>query len=169
MANLDGWDDHFPDGEKAVDQSIEPEKVDYIDETGNVTFKSVDEAVRVYVKERDELSDYMKVASAHEGQVKVRMQKISMWLRDKGDELGIDSFKTQHGTAYRNVKTSYRMGNWSSFIDWVQRTDNFQCLEKRVAKNATKEVHDATGEIPPGIEFVAEVEFSVRRPVKARA
>jgi hypothetical protein len=40
-------------------------------------------------------------------------------------------------------------------------------LEKRVAKNATKEVHDATGHVPPGVEYVAEVEFDVRRPTKS--
>ncbi len=157
------WDEGGPEAEIPVEKQPE-----YINEDGTVNFRSIDEAVRMYVQERDELSVYMKKANAHEITVKDRMAKISMWLRDKGDELGIDSFKTQHGTAYRNVKTSYRMGNWPAFLDWIQRTDNFQCLEKRVAKNATKEVHDATGEVPPGVEFVAEVEFNVRRPTKAR-
>lgn len=140
-----------------------------VDEQGNVKFTSIDAAVQWYVEDRDHLSAYMKRANAHETLMKERMAKISMWLREKADELGIDSFKTQHGTAYRNVKTSYRMGDWTSFIDWVQRTNNFQCLEKRVAKLATKEVHDDTGEVPPGIEYVAEVEFNVRRPTKKEA
>lgn len=137
-----------------------------VDENGMAKFKSVDEAVAFYVADRDHISEYMKIANDHDKLMKERMSKISMWLRDKGDELGIDSFKTQHGTAYRNVKVSYRVGDWTSFIGWVQRTENFQCLEKRVAKLATKEIHDDTGEIPPGIEYVAEVEFNVRRPSK---
>lgn len=144
------------------------ETVSYLDENGLVKFKSIDEAIRVYVEERDNLSDFMKAANAHETAVKTRLDKISMWLRDKGDELGTDSFKTQSGTAYRNVKVSYRVGDWNEFIGWVQRTGNFQCLEKRVAKLATKEVHDDTQEVPPGIEYVAEVEFNVRRPTKAK-
>lgn len=144
------------------------EKVSYMDENGQVKFKSIDEAIRFYVEERDALSDFMKAANAHETAVKSRLDSISMWLRDKGDELGTDSFKTQSGTAYRNVKVSYRMGDWNAFIGWIQQTGNFQCLEKRVAKNATKEVHDDTGLIPPGIEYVAEVEFNVRRPTKAK-
>ncbi len=144
------------------------ETVPYMNEDGMVTFKSIDEAIRHYVDERDSLGDFMKAANAHEAAVKGRLEKISMWLRDKGDELGTDSFKTQSGTAYRNVKVSYRMGDWNEFIAWIKRTDNFQCLEKRVAKNATKEVHDDTGEIPPGVEYVAEVEFNVRRPTNAK-
>ncbi len=164
MSDVGDWEN-----QEEPSAPVVPEKVDYIDETGNVKFTSINDAVRVYVEERDQLSAYMKIATAHEAEVKGRMAKISMWLRDKGDELGTDSFKTQYGTAYRNVKTSYRMGDWAKFIDWVQRTDNFQCLEKRVAKNATKEVHDDTGDVPPGIEFVAEIEFNVRRPTKAKA
>src|SRR5574337_1245676 len=94
------------------------------------------------------------------------MEKISMWLRDKGDELGVDSFKTQYGTAYRSIKTSYRVGNWDEFVGWIRDTGNFQCLEKRVAKLATKEIHDESGVVPPGVEYSAEVEFDVRRPTK---
>ena len=136
-----------------------------------VKFKSIDEAIEAYVNTRDELRAKQQAFKLEEDAMKVRMEQISMWLRDKADELGVDSFKTQFGTAYRSVKTSYRVatGGWDSFIGWVKETGNFQCLEKRVAKLATKEIHDDTGAIPPGLDYVAEVEFDVRRPTKAKA
>ena len=120
---------------------------------------------------RDELRAKQQAFKLEEDAMKLRMEQISMWLRDKADELGVDSFKTQFGTAYRSVKTSYRVatGGWDAFIGWVKETGNFQCLEKRVAKLATKEIHDDTGAIPPGLDYVAEVEFDVRRPTKAKA
>ena len=136
-----------------------------------VKFKSIDEAIEAYVNTRDELRAKQQAFKLEEDAMKVRMEQISMWLRDKADELGVDSFKTQFGTAYRSVKTSYRVatGGWDAFIGWVKETGNFQCLEKRVAKLATKEIHDDTGAIPPGLDYVAEVEFDVRRPTKAKA
>ena len=136
-----------------------------------VKFKSIDEAIEAYVATRDELRAKQQAFKLEEDAMKLRMEQISMWLRDKADELGVDSFKTQFGTAYRSVKTSYRVatGGWDAFIGWVKETGNFQCLEKRVAKLATKEIHDDTGAIPPGLDYVAEVEFDVRRPTKAKA
>ena len=136
-----------------------------------VKFKSIDEAIEAYVNTRDELRAKQQAFKLEEDAMKLRMEQISMWLRDKADELGVDSFKTQFGTAYRSVKTSYRVasGGWDAFIGWVKETGNFQCLEKRVAKLATKEIHDDTGTIPPGLDYVAEVEFDVRRPTKAKA
>jgi hypothetical protein len=136
-----------------------------------VQFKSIDEAIEAYVATRDELRAKQQAFKLEEDAMKLRMEQISMWLRDKADELGVDSFKTQFGTAYRSVKTSYRVatGGWDAFISWVKETGNFQCLEKRVAKLATKEIHDDTGAIPPGLDYVAEVEFDVRRPTKAKA
>lgn len=135
---------------------------------GTPAFKSIDEAVRRYVDQRDALKQYMAQVKIVEDQAKEELSKISMWLRDKGDELGIDSFKTQYGTAYRSVKVSYRVGDWETFIEWVKTNNAFQCLEKRVAKLATKEIHDETGNIPDGIDFFAEVEFDVRRPIKPK-
>ena len=136
-----------------------------------VKFKSIDEAIEAYVNTRDELRAKQQAFKLEEDAMKANMEQISMWLRDKADELGVDSFKTQFGTAYRSVKTSYRVatGGWDNFIGWVKETGNFQCLEKRVAKLATKEIHDDTGAIPPGLDYVAEVEFDVRRPTKAKA
>jgi hypothetical protein len=136
-----------------------------------VKFKSIDEAIEAYVNTRDELRAKQQAFELEEDAMKANMERISMWLRDKADELGVDSFKTQFGTAYRSVKTSYRVatGGWDNFIGWVKETGNFQCLEKRVAKLATKEIHDDTGKIPPGLDYVAEVEFDVRRPTKAKA
>ena len=136
-----------------------------------VKFKSIDEAIEAYVNTRDELRAKQQAFKLEEDAMKANMEQISMWLRDKADELGVDSFKTQFGTAYRSVKTSYRVatGGWDNFIGWVKETGNFQCLEKRVAKLATMEIHDDSGEIPPGLDYVADVEFDVRRPTKAKA
>lgn len=133
-----------------------------------VTFKSIDEAIEVYVDTRDALRAHQKAAKQKEEELKEFMDKISMWLRDRADELGVDSFKTRHGTAYRNVKPTYRVGDWDAFINWVIESGNTQCLEKRVAKRAAAEIHKTDEVVPPGLDYSLEVEFNVLRPGKKK-
>lgn len=169
--NLSSYEDLQPelvvDDHDAVSQKLGVKAFE-VDADGAPVFRSIDEAVKSYIEHRNALKAFMAQAKIVEDTTKADLAKVSMWLRQKGDELGIDSFKTQYGTAFRNVKTSYRMGNWTQFIEWVKATDNFQCLEKRVAKLSTKEIHDETGVIPPGIDYSAEVEFDVRSPIKRK-
>lgn len=170
-----------------------------VDEFGKPIFTSIADAIKKYVEIRDALKVFNAKAKLVDDNVKEDLSKISMWLRDKGDEFGVDSFKSNYGTAFRSVKTSYRMGDWTAFIKWVEKQKMFQCLEKRVAKNATKEIHDAVASriaaineapeeeqeamrealrkdfgfddndgVPPGVSYMSEVEFDVRRPTATK-
>lgn len=132
----------------------------------DISFVSIDDAINVYVATRDALAEERKSYNTYEAKAKNYMDRIEMFIKDKADEIGVDSFKTKSGTAYRTVKTSYRVGQWDLYLAWMKETGNFQCLEKRAAKNAVKEIHDETGEVPPGLEYVAEIGFDVRRPNK---
>lgn len=132
-------------------------------------YKDIQQAVGNYVIYRDMLGIERKAFEDHERDIKDEMTRISMWLRDKGDEFGVDSFNTPFGTAYRNVKKSFRIENWDDYSAWIIETNNAQCLEKRPAKLAVQEIVDTDGCLPPGLTEFIEVEFNVRRPTKARA
>jgi len=126
----------------------------------------IGELTRMYVAERDELTVKRREFKVFEAQKKDLMSRISMAMRDKADQLGVDSFKTEYGTAYRKVTKKYRVGNWDSVITFIIEHKFWQMLEKRVAKRATEEIHEEMGMVPPGIDFDVEVEFAVRRASK---
>jgi hypothetical protein len=133
-------------------------------------FTSIDEAVQHYVDMRDHLTEKRREFEAFEANIKLDLEKTSMWLRDKADELGVDSFKTQFGTAYRATKVSYRVGDWDLYVKWLIETGNYaHCVEKRCAKLAVQEIHNDTGVLPPGLLHNVEVEMDVRRPTKQRS
>ena len=127
----------------------------------------VNDLIQLYRTKRDELSEYRKEFQQREANVKDLLSRISMALRDIADELGVDSFNTPYGTAYRNVKTYYRVGDWDAVLDFIQHTGNWHMLEKRIAKNATREIHNDLGNVPPGIEYSTEIEFAIRKPSKS--
>ena len=122
----------------------------------------INDLVKMYRETRDFLAAERKQFEALERQLDDLLLRIGMCLREKGDELGVDSFKTEFGTAYRAVTVKYRVGNWDTVLQYIKDTNNFQMLEKRVGKNACKEIHQATGAVPPGLEFSQEVTFNVR-------
>lgn len=132
----------------------------------SLNFTTINDAIETYVATRDALGEERKAFNSYEAKSKNYMDRIEMWIKDKADELGVDSFRTAGGTAYRTVKTSYRVGDWDTYWEWLKRNDYSQCVEKRAAKLAVKEIHDETGEVPPGLEYHVEVGFDVRRPSK---
>ncbi len=130
-------------------------------------FNTVDEAVKTYIERRDALREFQHDAKWREMEMKEELERISMWLRDKADALGVDNFKTPHGTAYRNTKTNYVIEDWESFIQYILNTGYVQLLQKRVSVAAARELEEELKEIPLGLTKEIEVEFNVLRP-KAR-
>ena len=129
----------------------------------SVQFSTINEAVEEYRKIRDDLTERRREFQSIEKALKGTLEEISMWLRDKADELGVDSFKTEAGTAYRVTKTKYSIGDWQEFSSWVLENDMIQCFEKRPAKLAVQEVIDETGELPPGLTVFSEVDMQIRK------
>jgi hypothetical protein len=124
---------------------------------------TVSELVRNYRDERDNLALKRKEYKEAEATAKRKMAEIAMQLRELSDQLGVNSFATDHGTAYRVENESFRVGNWDEVLDFIKATGNYQMLEKRIAKLATKEIFDDTKVLPPGVEYEKEVDFVVRK------
>jgi transposase len=127
---------------------------------------TIDAVVGKYVALRDELDAARKTYNQFEKEQKGKMERLSMWLKEKSDELGVESFATKHGTAYKTTKDYVRVGDWAEVLDFIKETNNWQMLEKRIGKIATKEIMEESGSIPPGVEYSQDIEFQVRRPTK---
>lgn len=132
----------------------------------DLNFSTLNEAIGTYVATRDALDVERKAYNFYEANAKAYMARIEGFIREKADELGMDSIRTESGTAYRSVKTQYRVADWDAFWQYIKANDYSHCVEKRAAKLAVKEIHDETGELPPGLDYHTEVVFDVRRPSK---
>lgn len=128
-------------------------------------FKSIGDAVKKYVAARDRLRVWQKKKEEEEAKRKAELEQMEMWLIGKADEMGVESFKTPFGTAYKQIREHYRIGKWDDFVEYIKRTNNFQLLEKRVAKLAAKEVHAQDG-LPDGLEYTSEYVMHVLRAKK---
>lgn len=130
----------------------------------DLNFETVDDAIKTYVATRDALDAERKAYNQYEALAKAYMGRIEEFVRLAADEMGVESFRTNSGTAFRTVKTAYRVTDWDAYWDWLRQNNFSHCVEKRAAKLAVAEIHQDTGEVPPGLDFFTEVVFDFRRP-----
>lgn len=137
-------------------------------DTNGAYFENADDAISTYVTLRDALRDFQKEVKEKEERFKMELDRIEMWLRDLADKLGVESIRSESGTAYKVLKESYKIADFELFTAYILETGNLQLLEKRVAKNAAREVHRELGDVPPGLDYLTEIAVNVKRPTKSK-
>ena len=128
--------------------------------------ETINDLVRDFVALRDELDAERKRYKEFEANQKLMMEGIEVKLLEKSRELGVESFRTESGTAFKTEKEFVRVGNWEVVIEYIKETGNFHMLEKRIGKLATLEILKENPEIAPqdiGVEYVVEEVIQVRR------
>jgi hypothetical protein len=166
-------DDYFSETEDGVELTGKEPKFVRIESMqltpAEISTKRVDDLILMYRQARDQLATDRKGYKAREAAVKTHMSIISMILRDRGDQLGVDSFKTDNGTAFRNLKEKFPIENWESLVEYIKQTGNFHIVQKRVSPLAVKDIRNTEGALPPGVGYLPEVEFSVRAPTNRKS
>jgi DNA-directed RNA polymerase delta subunit len=122
--------------------------------------------IEKYIEIRDFLSSERRKWNELEENLKSDLNKIEAAILRFQDQIGTESISSKLGTAFRVKKERYQMGNWDKFIAYVVKTKNYQMLEKRVAKNATKEVLENEIDRSPeeiGVKYSSEYTIQIRR------
>ena len=80
---------------------------------------TVDAVVGRYVELRAEMA---VIAERHKAELEplaTKMKAIESWLMEKLNTDGVESYRTEHGTAYKTVATSVTMGDKPTFIRYI--------------------------------------------------
>jgi glutaredoxin 2 len=114
----------------------------------------IDQLVETYIKLRSKLSQLDQEYDEKKRPFKEAQDKIEALMLTRFGELGVDSMKTQSGTAYVTVRTSASVGDWDSFREFLDRQDDpFMFVERRVSKVAVEQYKAANADIPPGVSW----------------
>lgn len=124
---------------------------------------TADSITEEYVLLRDERAVLKKEYDDKDDILKESMDKREAWLLNKLNEVGADSFKTEHGTAYIQNKTRSSCSDWTLFWDYIARNNRFDLLEKRVAQSPITKMIEGGEELPPAINIFTERVVTVRR------
>ena len=125
----------------------------------------LDELVANYIKLRDKKSLLKKQYDEKVAKVDAVMDKMEAIILKTFQDSGIDSARTDAGTAYISTRTSATVASREELFQWIQ--EDFEersiFLENRVSKVAVEQFKAATDDLPPGVNFRSEIVVGVRR------
>jgi hypothetical protein len=122
------------------------------------------EAVSLYIRLRDKKAEMKADFDASIAPINDKMDKLEAKLLDVFNKTGMDSVKTENGTAYTAVRTTASIADREAFMDFVKANEEWSLLEARASKTAIEQFRDSNnGELPPGINIRSERVVNIRR------
>ena len=121
------------------------------------------EAVSIYIKMRDKKAQMKAEFDASVAPLNEKMEKLEAKLLDVFNKTGIDSVKTEFGTAYTTTRVTASVADREIFMTHVRENDDWALLEVRASKTAVEQYRETNNDLPPGISTREERVVNVRR------
>ena len=123
----------------------------------------MEELVDKYIELRDTKSKMSTEYKARVAKIDSVLDKIEGELLRQFSEHGMESVRTKSGTAYKSSRNSATVADWDYVLDFIQKNDLWNMLERRVSKQAVEQYKEEHGTLPPGINWREEITINVRR------
>jgi hypothetical protein len=122
------------------------------------------DAVSLYIRLRDQKAQMKAEYDAAVAPVIEKMEKLEAKLLEIFNTTGMDSVKTEFGTAYATTRTSATVADRDTFMEFVKAREEWALLEVRASKAAVEQFRAANdNELPPGVNLREERVVNVRR------
>jgi hypothetical protein len=121
------------------------------------------DAVSLYIKMRDKKAQMKAEFDASVAPLNEKMEKLEAKLLDVFNKTGMDSVKTEFGTAYTTTRVTASVADREIFMNHVKENDDWALLEVRAAKSAIEQYRENNNDLPPGISMREERVVNVRR------
>lgn len=124
---------------------------------------NIDSAIQKSLQLRDKIKE---IESSHKEELapykeaKNTLDNAILALLQKS---GVQSAKSDHGTAYLSTRTSSPVTDWEEFREFVVKEELWHLLYQRASTKAVEEYLEETGDIPPGVKVSREITLNVRK------
>ena len=123
----------------------------------------ISDAVKLYVKLRDEAAEMKREYQERADKVKAKMDQIEAALMVAMDATGMESVKVDGGTAYITTQTSATVADRETFLNFCKEKGEWTLMDIRASKTAIAQYKTANDDLPPGINWRAERVVNFRR------
>ena len=123
----------------------------------------LDSIIERYVKLRDKKAQMKAAFDASTADINTAMTRCEQVILEEINAQGVESVRTEFGTAFKSVTTSVTAADGEMFMQFCIANDRFDMLEKRPNKTAVEEYRAANDDLPPGINYRQAVSLNVRR------
>jgi len=119
--------------------------------------------VEKYIKLRDAKAALAKQFKEKAALLEGPMDKIEALILQEFGKQGIESARTDSGTAYKSVRTSATVADWEATLGFIVENRAWEMLERRVSKEAVVAFREEHDDLPPGVNYREEITLNVRR------
>jgi hypothetical protein len=116
-----------------------------------------------YIALRDKRDEINRKAKEDVAKINEKLEAIEGKLMGVMDGLGMESIKSDKGTAYVSTTTRASVADWDATLTFIKRRRLWNMLEQRVSKKAVEEYIEAKGDVPPGVDVSTMRKLNVRR------
>lgn len=124
----------------------------------------LDKLVRTFTRLRDQRKVKMDEMEKEIEKIETKMDTVKAAIMEQMKASGVNSVKTEYGTAYRTTRTTYSTSNWDEFYKFVLEHREPGLLERRIHQGNMKEFLEQHPELlPPGLNANSEYTVTVRK------
>lgn len=123
----------------------------------------LDKIVERYVQLRDKKAQMKAAYEASVSDITAAMDRLENAILETLNEQGVESVRTEFGTAMKIRSTSATVADWDSLLGFVREQERWDMLEKRVSKTAVEQYRAANDDLPPGINYKEAITIGIRR------
>lgn len=124
---------------------------------------NIDELVAQYIKLRDKIKEADEAHKKKTELARTYLDKLNGKLLERLNEVGGDSVKTPHGTAYRTARRSATIADGDVFRKYVIDNQMFDLVDWRANAGAVDDFINDNGSQPPGVNYSVAYTVGVRR------
>ncbi len=121
------------------------------------------ELLAKYIELRDKKAQFKADYDSKVAKLDENLEKIEAVLLKTFDQTGMESVKTEFGTAYTSTRTTASVADPDAFMTYCKANDAWHLLEKRVSKIAVEQYKAEHDDVPPGVSYRAERTVNIRR------
>lgn len=123
----------------------------------------INEVVRGYIALRDKKNEIKKRHAEELRPINEKMEVIEGWLQRDLMERGVQSEKTDSGTAYLSTVATATVKDRDEYLKFVKEKEMWDLIENRVSKSVVSDYLEETGEIIPGVNYEKTQVVRIRR------
>jgi phage host-nuclease inhibitor protein Gam len=124
----------------------------------------LEKLTRIYIKMRDKKAEVSHEMEKQLNKIDEDMKAVKRAILDYMKESGVESLRTNSGTVYRTVRTTYSTSDWESMHKFIIEHGAPDLLEKRIQQtNMRAFLEENPDLLPPGLNANSEYSVTIRR------
>ena len=121
------------------------------------------EMIGMYVTIRDAKAKAKKIFDEETSRMTAAMVKLEGSILKELNDLGMESVKTEAGTAYRKTRSSCSVKDRDEFYDWAVTNGELGAIDMKANAKAVRELLNGGTQVP-GVNYTETLQIGIRRP-----